>query len=146
MPANTTPIFPLTPNVAFGKVLAVNTATDGTGTVVLLFTAGSNGSRIDQITVQHLGTNVATVLRIFVNNGSVPTTATNNTLNFERTILANTISQTAESVRYDLTVEKDGGATTLPPILYLPAGYRIYGSVGTVVSAGLQVTVFGGDY
>jgi hypothetical protein len=146
MPANTLPIFPITPKISFGKVDTANTALDGTGTTVLLFTAGANGARIDQITVEHLGTNVATVLRLFVNNGADPTTATNNSLNFERTIVANTISQEAESVGYDLTLEKDGGSLTLPPIPYLPATYRVYGSVGTTIAAGVQVTVFGGDY
>lgn len=146
MPANTIPIFPLAPNISWGKITAANTATDGTGTTVLLFTAGANGARIDQITVRPLGTNVVTVLRVFVNNGSVTTTAANNSLAFERTIVANTISQVAESTGYDLFLEKDGGAVTLPPIPYLPAGYKIYGSVGTVIAAGIQVTVFGGDY
>ena len=33
MPANTSPIFPLVPNVAWGKLTTANTAKDGTGTV-----------------------------------------------------------------------------------------------------------------
>jgi len=80
MTANTQPIFPLTPKVSWGTVTTANTAKDGTGTVVTVFTAGADGSRIDQIKVRALGTNVATVIRFFVNNGSTNATAANNSL------------------------------------------------------------------
>lgn len=145
MPANTTPIFPITPKASWGKVTAANTATDGTGTTVLVYTAGANGSRIDQIKARALGTNVATVLRLFVNNGSDPATAANNSLIHEKTIAATTLSQTAELVDNLITISVNS-TETVPPIQALPAGYRIYASVGTAIAAGLQVTVSGGDY
>ena len=50
MAANTTPIFTLTPNAALANITAANTARDGSGTLVTLFTAGANGSRVDFIT------------------------------------------------------------------------------------------------
>ena len=50
MPANTSPIFTLTPKAATARIAAANTARDGSGTLVTLFTAGSNGSRVDFIT------------------------------------------------------------------------------------------------
>lgn len=144
MPANTTPIFPLTPKTSWGKVTAANTATDGTGTTVEVFAAGTNGARIDQIKVRALGTNVATVLRLFVNNGLTPATAANNSLIHETTIAATTLTQTAALVDNDITISK--GSDVVPPIQALPPGYKIYASVGTVIAAGLQVTVSGGDY
>ena len=145
MPANFQPIFPLTPKVSFGIVLAANTALDGTGTTVLLFTAGANGAKIDQIKAMHLGTNVASVLTLFVNNGSAPTSAANNSLIHEVTLPANTLSQIAESVDFDIVISKNT-TETASPIPYLPAGYRIYGAVGTALDAGVQVTVHGADY
>lgn len=136
MSANTTPIFPKVGNIGSGSVATANTALDGTGTTTLLFTADeTNGSRVDSLKVKHLGTNVATVLRLFINNGSTPSTAANNSLYLERTIAANTLAQTAESVEYDLALD-----------LVLPPGYRLYASVGTTVAAGLQCTVLGGNY
>ena len=147
MPANTTPIFPLTPKVSFGKVLAANTNYDGTGTAgqkAVIFTAGSNGARIDQIRARALGTNTTTVLRIFVNNGSDNTVATNNTLVQEATITGTTASQVAALADNLLTVTV--GADTVPAVLYLPAGYTIIASVGTVITSGIQVTVHAGDY
>lgn len=144
MPANTIPIYPITPKVSWGTVTAANTAKDGTGTVATAFTAGANGSRIDKIRIRALGTNVATVLRLFINNGSANTTAANNSLVFEKTIAATTLSEVAELADYDLM--DASGSVKVPPIPFLPAGYKINVAIGTAVAAGLQVTVFGGDY
>ena len=146
MPANTIPIFPLAPNVSWGKVTTANTAKDGTGTVVTVFTAGANGSKIDQIKVCQLGTNVATVLRLFVNNGADPTTAANNALIQDVTIAATTNSEVAALLDIDIMILKDAGARSESPIPYLPAGYKINVTIGTTVAAGLQVTVHGADY
>ena len=53
---------------------------DGTGTVTTVFTAGSNGSYVQRIVARPAGTNVASVLRVFINNGSASSTNTNNVL------------------------------------------------------------------
>lgn len=144
MPANTQPLFPLTPKVASGKLLTANTAKDGTGTVSTVFTAGVNGSRIDKIQVRALGTNVATVLRLFINNGNDPTIATNNMLVYEKTISATTLSEVAELA--DIVLDVTRGTTTEAVIPYLPAGHKINAAIGTTVASGLQCTVYGGDY
>lgn len=136
MAANYRPIWSRVGHVGWGTLTSANTATDGTGTVSTLFTAdSSNGSYIDHITIQPLGTNVATVVRFFINNGSSNTTATNNSLYFEATMAATTGSSTAALAQTKLAVEKA-----------LPPGYKINATIGTAVSAGLQITVVGGDY
>jgi len=145
MPANTQPIFPLTPKVSWGTVTTANTAKDGTGTVVTVFTAGADGSRIDQIKVRALGTNVATVIRFFVNNGSTNATAANNSLVHDTTIAATTNTETAALVDNNILLTVNT-TETVPPIPYLPAGYKINITIGTTVAAGLQVTVWGADY
>ena len=49
---------------------ASNTAKDGTGTVLTVFTADStNGSYLSTLSFRAAGTNVATVARVFINNG-----------------------------------------------------------------------------
>lgn len=131
----TTPIFPAVPKVSWGKLIDDNTNYDGTGDVVELFTAGENGSRIDSIKIKPLGTNVATVMRLFVNNGSSPTTPANNSLIFELTLPETTASQGTSLAEYHEVLD-----------IALPAGYKLYGSLGTEVVSGYQVTVFGGDY
>ena len=136
MAANTIPIFPLTPKISWGTSLATaNTAKDGTGTVVLLATAGANGSRVDFLRVRALGTNVATALRIFVNNGADPTVAANNVLFTEATIAATTLSEVAALAETQIAMD-----------LALPAGYRLYATIGTTVAAGLMVSAVFGDY
>lgn len=137
MAANTTPIFLKQPRASFVSTgVNANTAFDGTGTVATVFTAdATNGSKIEDVYLLHAGTNVATVVRFFVNNGSANSTATNNTLVHEETMAANTASQTAASV----------------PILWkanlvLPAGYKLNVTIGTAIASGIQVTAVGGDY
>jgi hypothetical protein len=136
MPANITPIFPLTPDVTVGNtVSAANTALNGTGTVTVLFTAGADGSRIDYVRIKNTGTAVATAFRLFINNGGDTNTATNNSLIAEQAIVAYTLSQTAASTDY-----------VIPLGISIPVAYRLTASVGTVVATPLVVTVVAGDY
>lgn len=141
MAANLQPIFPRTPVVSFGTVATANTAKDGTGTVVTVFTAGADGARLDAIKIRALGTNVATVVRFFINNGGANSTPTNNTLFHEVTAAATTLSEVAALA--DIVVKFDN--VSLPQVV-LPAGYKINVTIGTTVAAGLQVTAFGGSY
>lgn len=133
----TAPQFVTTPNKGTPvTITAANTATDGTGTVNLIFTAGSSGSFLPSVRAVHLGTNVQTVVRLFRNNGSDQTVAGNNALIGEITMAANTISQTQASVQ---------GTAALN--LTLASGERIYATLGTAVAAGIKVIpINGGDY
>lgn len=133
----TAPQFVTTPNKGTPQTItAANTATDGTGTVNLIFTAGSSGSFLPRVRCVHLGTNVATVVRLFRNNGSDPTVAGNNALIAEIAMAANTVSQTAESVPGEEQLN-----------LTLAAGERIYATLGTAVAAGIKVIpINGGDF
>jgi hypothetical protein len=138
MAANTQPIFSIAGEAQWssGAITAANTTTDLTsGTIYAIFTGGTNGSYIQRIRFRHLGTNVATVARVWINNGSTTGTAANNTLWDEITLAANTLSQTAAAINYEL-----------PFGFALPAGYVIYVTLGTAVAAGFRATVIGGDY
>ena len=135
MPANTSPVFPLTPVIPVGQtIITANTAKDGTGAVVTLYTAGANGSKCDAVQVAFTGTSVATVLRLFINNGATPTVATNNTLFKSVTVPANTLSEVAAAADF-----------SVPIGLTLPAGYKILATIGTTVAAALALTASGGD-
>jgi hypothetical protein len=135
--ANTKPIFPRSYQVDWPTVItAANVATDGTGTVNLIFTAGIRGAQVDEIKIKSLGTNVQTALRIFVNNGGDPTVAANNSLIYEQTIAAVTLSQTSEM----------GELIIRPDFLILPASYRLYATLGTAIATGIKITVVGGNY
>lgn len=135
MPANTAPIFTLVPNVGWGEILTANTAKDGTGTVVLLFTAGSNGSYLQKVRAKAKGTNTASVLRLWGNNGSTNATAGNNYFIGEITLAATTLSEVAATAENEYMID-----------VPIPAGHRVYATIGTTVAAGWQLSAYGGDY
>ena len=135
MATNKQPIFVNTPKLSWATLAAANTAKDGTGTVATVFTAGIDGAFISKIFVRPLGTNVATVLRIFSNNGATNATPANNSLLYEVTLPATTVSEVA--AQNDTVITLD---------LPLPAGYTLTATLGTTVAAGYQVSAYGGDY
>ena len=139
MPANTAPIFTLTPDIQWADAMTVaNTTKDLTsGTIYLAFTAGANGSYVQRIRFRTLGTNLAaTVGRIWINNGGATGTGANNTLWDEISLPTTTIIETAAQANYEL-----------PLNFALPATYRIYVTLGTAPNAaGWDATVIGGDY
>lgn len=141
---NTQPIFPVAPKASWGTISAANTAKDGTGTVVTIATGGSNGTRLDMIKVRALGTNVATVMRFFINNGQANSGPTNNSLVHEITLAATTLNEAAALADTEVTISR--GTEVFCAIPYLPPGHKLNVVLGTAVAAGYQVTVFGGDY
>lgn len=156
MAVTATPIFPQTPNVGSMNVLLstamTNTkAMDGTeaaGTALALaFTAGANGSRVDRIKVRYTatngstatGTSAATVIRFWLNNNSVNTTATNNKFIGEISMPAQAVTALATGTMPEYILELG---------ISIPASYRIY--AGSTVAAGgvlaFLVDTTGGDY
>jgi len=59
-----------TVKTAVAQISTANTARDGTGTLVTLFTAGASGSRVDDLTISATGTTTAGMLRLFVHDGT----------------------------------------------------------------------------
>lgn len=139
MPGNVQPIYTRVPDIqwATSSVTAANTTTDLTsGTIYPIFTADTtNGGFVQRIRFRSLGTNVVTVARVWINNGSTTGTAANNTLWDEITLNATTVSQISA-----LSTQE------LPLNIGLPPGYIIYVTLGTGVAAGYDVTVIGGKY
>ncbi len=149
MTANTSQIFSKVGDIQWGAadgnggtggpLLTANTARDGTGTVLTIFTAdATNGGRVEQVRARAVGTNVATVLRVFINNGSTNATLANNVLWAEITCPATTAS--AVAALGDVVL----AAPYFP--LVLPPGYKLNVTVGTTVAAGFFVSAAGGKY
>lgn len=142
--ANTDPIYSRRGSVSNNSTTGMNqlvtaAANDYTGIdadVSLIFTAdATNGSFVQRIRFKAGGTNVASVARIYINNGSAPTTATNNTFYGEVSLPATTAIATAATVEIDY-----------PMGFALPPGFRLYFGLGTAVAAGWVATVIAGDY
>ena len=138
MATNKNPMFTGTPDVQWGAtaLATANTAKDGTGTVLTVFTAdATNGGYVHKLVARAAGTNIATVLRVFINNGSTNDTPANNILLAELTLSATTLSEVASLAPYEI-----------PLNFALPAVYKLNCTVGTTVAAGYYISVIGGKY
>jgi len=139
MPGNTAPIYSKVADWQWiSGIATANTTKDLiSGTSYLVFTADpTNGGYVKKLRIRHTGVNVATVMRVFINNGSVTTTVTNNILFDEIGIGANaTVSETSASTLYELPINEA-----------LPPGYRIYVTIGTAIAGGLAVSTVAGKY
>jgi hypothetical protein len=134
---NTLPIYTASADTQWiGGASAANTTKDLTsGTAYLAFTASSTGGYVQRIRFRALGTNVATVARVFINNGGVTGTTANNILWDEITLPAVTISEVSALPTYEL-----------PLNFALPPSYRLFVTIATVVAAGYAITTIGGKY
>lgn len=162
MPANTQPIFPLTPTTGVHGVLLTAAMTNtkafdgteatGAGKKELCYTAGANGARVDDIELRYTstagatasGTTNATLARFWINNGGADTTAANNQLLGEVEIPAAAVTALGTSKLPILSLRNVIGRS-----VNLPAGYKIY--VGLTVAIGgtncaIQPAPIAGDY
>jgi hypothetical protein len=139
MAANVQPIYSKTADIQWATeiVQSGNTTTNLTaGTIYHVFSADTtNGGYVQRIRFRPLGTNAATVARIWINNGSDTTVGANSTLWDEIAFPITTVSQTAAQATYEL-----------PLNFPLPPSYKLYVTLGTLVAAGFDVTVIGGKY
>ena len=144
MAQNVNPIFVLKGDISnngttgMNQLIGTAAAADYTGisaNYALVWTAGADGGYIKGIRFKAGGTNVATVARIFINNGAAVGTATNNTFFAEVSLPATTAINTAATAEIYLPVE-----------MALPAGFKIYVGMATAVAAGWAANVAGGQY
>jgi len=133
MAANTSPIFPLTPVIGVAELVtatAVTARTSITGTtgLVALTPVSTNGKRVDQITVKAQGTTVASILFLWLYNG------TKAFLLDEIDITAVTPSNTVDAFSLTRTYQN----------LIIPPTYQLY--ISQTVQTNVSVFANGGDY
>jgi hypothetical protein len=116
MPANTSPVFGLTPVIGVSAVSTVNTNRDGsTGSGYTdILTGGTNGTIISRITMQFTVTTTAGMVRLYVVNGSGT-----RFLYYEQPVTAVTPSGSAQAARYVLS-----GLN-----LILPSGWKLTATI-----------------
>ena len=139
---NTEPIYSKSPDVQWitGVVTANNTIDITTGTSYLVFTAdATNGGYVREVRCKPSPSQntAATVLRIWVNNGSATGTKANSVLFDELGIPATTTSATQPQPTFVMSMN-----------VALPAGYKLYATVGTAPggSGELNVAAVAGKY
>ena len=141
MAGNITPIYSRVGAIGGigSTTLATVSAADYTGVGaqnILVFTSdATNGGFVQRVRLKAIGTNVATVARIYINNGSANGTAANNLFYGEISLPATTAATTAATVDVDY-----------PLNIALPAGYKLYVGLGATVAAGWVVSVIAGAY
>lgn len=144
MPGNSDPIYSKQGDVTADGVSAMHTTIitatgDYTGASTnhqKVFTAdATNGGFVQRLRFKSLGTNIATVMRIFINNGSTNTTATNNAFYGEVSMPAVTAINTAATVDIDY-----------PMNIALPPAFRLFAGVATTVTAGWVCVPVAGKY
>ena len=125
--------------------VTANTTTDGTsgttyflqtntaGATTDLLTSG-DGAFIDYVKIVPLGTNVATVMRLWSNANATTATAANNNLIDEATCPASTVSQVAALAPVTMNIKR-----------WFPAGTKFFVTVGTTVAAGFDVSMYGSN-
>lgn len=136
MPANTSPIFPLTPIAGVATLTAATGITSranitGTTGLVQLTPTSTNGTKIDAISVTAKGTTVANIISIWLYNG------TTSFLYSEIAVTAITPNTTTAAFTSTVTFNN----------LVLPPTYQLFISeqVGTT-NADFNVIAWGGTY
>ena len=148
MAANTAPIFTKVANMSSDGTSTSSSAmaptlttaaADYTGVSAnnkLVFTAdATNGGFVQCLRFKSIGTNIATVGRIYINNGGSNTTAANNSFIGEINLLATTASATTATIEPEYPINRP-----------IDPGFRIYVGLGTTVAAGWVVTPIAGKY
>ena len=142
MAANNDPIYSKAADVQWiGAIVTANNTKDITsGTSYLVFTAdATNGGFVREVRIKADPANntAATVVRLWLNNGSTTGTASNSSFFIEMSLAATTASATASLPDY-----------VIPVNFALPAGYKIYLTIGTAPggSGQFSATAIGGKY
>jgi hypothetical protein len=150
MSANISPIYSRTPDVQVttGVLSSGNTTVDltnvhipSTGNAMMIFQASSSeGGRLDRIVIQPLGTNTATVMRLWYSKANISSTdpsagANNNAQLRDVTLVGTTVSQVAAIGTVEVQLD-----------LPMPGGGQVWYTIGTSVAAGFAVTGIGGKY
>jgi hypothetical protein len=125
------PAFASAPRIASAAVSTANTARDGTGTIATVLTAGSDGTKINEVVLKATGQPADSVVTLFLYDGSAYSL-------FDEVDLgapaagSTTVSAYRTSVRYDNVV--------------LPSGWSLRAAVTVAPTSGvINVIAFGGD-
>jgi len=132
---STTAQYASTPKVGSALLTTADTSLTAPTTVGTVLSAGASGSRIDYIEVIGVATTVASLINLFIFDG------TTYFLWAQIPVLAITTSTTAPS--YVANLSSNGNANIMP--LNLPTGYSLRATT-TVAQTGVRVIAYGGDF
>jgi hypothetical protein len=123
------------PKIGSALLTTGDTSLTSPSTVGTVFTAGSSGSRIDYIDIQGVATTVASIVNLFIFDG------TNYFLYTQIPVQVVTSSTTAPA--FQAVISSNTNANILP--INLPNGFSLRATT-SITQTGVRVTALGGDY
>ena len=138
MAANTAPIFTLTPNVGLAAISATadaasassgSTITPTASSFVTLLTAGTNGTRVEEVQYTGTGVTVAGLIRLYVYTGSL--------YYLKDTVIVPVVTPSTTTANWSYTLTYQN--------LTLKTGETLVVS-STVANQLVNVVALGGDY
>jgi len=132
---STTANYAATPKVGSATLTTADTSLTAPTTVGTIVSAGASGTRIDYIEVIGVATTVASLVNLFIFDG------TNYILWNQVPIQAVTSSTTAPT--YVANLSSNSNSNVMP--LTLPTGYSLRATT-SVTQTGVRVTAYGGDF
>ena len=124
-----------TPKFGSATLTTADTSLTAPTTVSTVVTAGASGTRIDYIDVQGVATTVASLINLFVYDG------TNYILWQQVPVIAVTSSTTVPA--FTVPLSSNNNSNIMP--LILPTGYSLRAAT-SVTQTGVRVTAYGGDF
>jgi hypothetical protein len=123
------------PKIGSALLTTADTSLTAPTIVGTVFTAGASGSRIDYIDVQGVASTVASLINLFIFDG------TNYFLYTQIPVQVITSSTTAPA--FQAVISSNTNANILP--INLPTGYSLRATT-SITQTGVRVTALGGDY
>ena len=124
-----------TPVVGSATLTTADTSLTAPTTVGTVLTAGASGTRIDYIEIQGVATTVASLVNLFIYDG------TNYILWQQVPVVAITSSTTTPA--FNAVLSSNVNANVMP--LTLPTGYSLRATT-SVTQTGVRVTAYGGNF
>lgn len=132
---STTANYASTPKVGAALLTTADTSLTAPTTVGTVFTAGASGSRIDFIEVMGVATTVASLINLFIYDGS--------TYHLWKQIPVQAVTTSTTTPSYAAAMSSSTMPLELP--LVLPTGYSLRATT-TVTQTGVKVIATGGDF
>lgn len=124
-----------TPKVGSALLTTADTSLTAPTTVGTVLTAGASGSRIDYIEVMGVATTVASLINLFIYDGT--------TYILWQQVPVQAVTSSTTVPAYVASLSSNGNANIMP--LNLPTGYSLRATT-TVAQTGVRVLAYGGDF
>jgi hypothetical protein len=124
-----------TPKIGSALLTTADTSLTAPTTVGTVLTAGASGTRIDYIEVQGVSTTTASIINLFIYDGS--------TYILWAQVPQIAITSSTTATAFQATLSSNVNSNIMP--LILPTGYSLRATT-SIVQTGVRVTALGGDF